>query len=125
MTPTRWFDDALRCLPEPDPAAATAMRARADDILRPSGALARLDDVAVQMAGWQRTSTPSIRRPAGLIFVADHGVATSGEVSAYPTAVTAAMLAAFNQGRGDDQRTGAVSGRNGERRRRRGGYPDR
>ena len=99
MTPTRWFDDALRCLPEPDPAAATAMRARADDILRPSGALARLDEVAVHIAGWQRTATPSIQRPAGLIFVADHGVAASGEVSAYPTAVTAAMLAAFNQGR--------------------------
>jgi nicotinate-nucleotide--dimethylbenzimidazole phosphoribosyltransferase len=75
------------------------VRARADDILRPTGALARLDDLAVFVAGWQRTPTPRIERPAGLIFAADHGVAAKGDVSAYPTQVTAAMLAAFEQQR--------------------------
>lgn len=99
MSPAGWFHAALQRLPEPDAPSADTVRARANDILRPSGALARLDAVAVHVAGWQRSSTPSIRRPAGLIFAADHGVAAGGEVSAYPTAVTAAMLAAFEQGR--------------------------
>ncbi len=99
MRSSTWFHDALSRLPESDDVAERAVRARADDILRPSGALARLDDVAVHIAGWQRTSAPSIRRPAGLIFAADHGVAVGGEISAYPTAVTAAMLSAFDKGR--------------------------
>jgi nicotinate-nucleotide--dimethylbenzimidazole phosphoribosyltransferase len=99
MRSTSWFHDALSRLPESDDVAERAVRARADDILRPSGALARLDDLAVHIAGWQRSPAPSIRRPAGLIFAADHGVATSGEISAYPTTVTAAMLSAFDKGR--------------------------
>jgi nicotinate-nucleotide--dimethylbenzimidazole phosphoribosyltransferase len=94
-----WLRDALRRLPEPDRDAAAALRARADDILRPSGALARLDDVAVHMAAWQRTATPRVARPAALVFAGDHGVAEHGDVSAYPTAVTAAMLAACRQGK--------------------------
>ena len=94
-----WLHDALQRLPEPDSDAAAALRARADDILRPSGALARLDDVAVHMAAWQRTATPRVARPAALVFAGDHGVAQHGDVSAYPTAVTAAMLAACRQGK--------------------------
>jgi len=45
-----WLRDALQRLPEPEVDAAAAVRARADDILRPAGALARLDDIAVHMA---------------------------------------------------------------------------
>jgi nicotinate-nucleotide--dimethylbenzimidazole phosphoribosyltransferase len=99
MTPPTWFHDALARLPEADADAAAAVRSRAADILRPAGALARLDDLAVFVAGWQRSATPRIERPAGIIFAADHGVAAKGDVSAYPTQVTAAMLAAFQQQR--------------------------
>src|SRR5262245_65314591 len=94
-----WLRAALRQLPQPDTDSADAVRARADDILRPSGALARLDDVAVHMAAWQRSTTPRVARPAALVFAGDHGVAEHGGVSAYPTAVTAAMLAACRQGK--------------------------
>src|SRR5262245_12720208 len=94
-----WFHDVLRRMPAPDSDAGTAVRARADDILRPARALSRLDDVAVHMAQWQRTARPGVRRPAGLVFAGDHGVAAGGEVSAYPAAVTAAMLAACRQGK--------------------------
>jgi nicotinate-nucleotide--dimethylbenzimidazole phosphoribosyltransferase len=97
--PMTWFHDALLRLPDPDHAARAAVRARADTILRPSGALARLDELAVFVAGWQRTDRPRIERPAGVIFAADHGVAAAAGVSAYPTDVTAAMLAAFEQER--------------------------
>jgi nicotinate-nucleotide--dimethylbenzimidazole phosphoribosyltransferase len=94
-----WLHEALRELPGPDTDAADRLRARADDILRPTGALARLDDAAVHMAAWQRTPTPRVERPAALVFAGDHGVAEHGGVSAYPTAVTAAMLAACLQGK--------------------------
>jgi nicotinate-nucleotide--dimethylbenzimidazole phosphoribosyltransferase len=94
-----WLHDALQRLPEPGGDAASALRARADDILRPSGALARLDDVAVHIAAWQRTATPRVARPSALVFAGDHGVAAHGEVSAYPAAVTAAMLSACRQGK--------------------------
>ena len=98
MTETDWLLDALADLAAPDTASADAVRARADDILRPAGALAALDDIAVWAAGWQRTSTPAVQRPAALVFAADHGVAAAG-VSNYPTEVTGAMLAAYRAGR--------------------------
>jgi nicotinate-nucleotide--dimethylbenzimidazole phosphoribosyltransferase len=84
-------------LPEPDAEARAAVRARAASVLRPAGALARLDDLAVWLAGWQRTARPSVERPATVVFAADHGVASAG-VSAYPTEVTKAMLAALEGG---------------------------
>jgi nicotinate-nucleotide--dimethylbenzimidazole phosphoribosyltransferase len=93
-----WLTDALASLPDGDPAAEAAVASRAAEILRPAGALARLDQVAALVARWQGTSAPAVTRPAALVFAADHGVAASG-VSAYPTDVTAAMLAAYRSGR--------------------------
>jgi nicotinate-nucleotide--dimethylbenzimidazole phosphoribosyltransferase len=89
----------LRDLPGPDDAAAAAVHARAATILRPAGALHWLDDLAAWIAGWQHTDRPRIERPAGLVFAADHGVAAAVKVSAYPAEVTAAMFAAYRQGR--------------------------
>jgi len=86
-------------LPMPDVGSATAVADRAHDILRPTGALAVLDGLAVWLAGWQRTETPSVERPAVLVFCADHGVALADQVSAYPVEVTAAVLAAHREGR--------------------------
>lgn len=82
---------------EPDREAAAAVAARAAEVLRPTGALRRLDEVAAWLAGWQRTVTPAVERPAALIFAADHGVAAEG-VSAYPAAVTTEMLRALKEG---------------------------
>jgi nicotinate-nucleotide--dimethylbenzimidazole phosphoribosyltransferase len=83
-------------LPSPD-AAAAAVAERASHVLRPRGALARLDEVACWLAAWQRTTRPAVERPAAVVFVADHGVADEG-VSAYPQSVTEAMLRALQQG---------------------------
>jgi nicotinate-nucleotide--dimethylbenzimidazole phosphoribosyltransferase len=77
--------------------AAAAIDARAAQVLRPAGALARLDRLAAWLAGWQRTERPSVAHPVALVFAADHGIAAAG-VSAYPTDITAAMLAAFRAG---------------------------
>ena len=89
----------LADLPGCDQAARDAVLERAANILRPSGALAWLDEIAAWVAGWQRTPQPRVAKPAGLIFAADHGVAAATKVSAYPTGVTEAMLAAYRQGR--------------------------
>ncbi len=96
---TIWWRDALEHLRAGDEAAAAAVAVRAREVLRPTGAFARLDDVAVHMARWQRRADPGVRRAVGVVFAADHGVAVSGEVSAYPTTVTAAMMEAFSQAR--------------------------
>lgn len=94
MNGREWMVQALADAPTADEEARDAVRRRADDILRPTGALARLDDVAVWTAGWQRTTSPRIERPLGIVFAADHGVAHAG-VSKYPVEVTKAMLDAF------------------------------
>jgi nicotinate-nucleotide--dimethylbenzimidazole phosphoribosyltransferase len=89
--------EGLRELPEPDEVARAAVRARAAEILRPLGALSRLDEVAVWVAGWQRTDRPSVRAPSAVLFAADHGVTAEG-VSAYPAEVTAAVVKALEEG---------------------------
>src|SRR5690606_15559700 len=57
----------------------------------------RLDRIAAWLAGWQRTTRPAVARPALLLAAADHGVAAQ-QVSAYPTEVTQAMVAAIGHG---------------------------
>ena len=82
-------------MPAPDLAARSATTDRVNDILRPAGATARLDALAIWLAGWRRSASPTVESPAALIFAGDHGVVAEG-VSAYPAEVTQSMLAAFN-----------------------------
>jgi len=88
----------LTDLPDPDVAARDAVAARAATVLRPTGALARLDEVAAWLAAWQRTEHPAVDAPHAVVFAADHGVAAAAGVSAYPTEVTVAMLDALEKG---------------------------
>ena len=91
------LDDVRGALRTPDASSAQALAERASRVLRPTGALQRLDDLAVWIAGWQRTTVPRVDRPVALVFAADHGVAAAG-VSAYPTEITGSMLRAFRSG---------------------------
>ena len=86
----------LADLPDPDELARAAVAGRAGSVLRPTSALARLDEVAAWLAAWQRTERPGVGRPHAIVFAADHGVASAG-VSAYPVEVTAAMLDALEK----------------------------
>ncbi len=104
-----WLVEAMAALPPGNREAADAVRVRAADILRPAGALARLDEVAAWVAEWQGTSTPAVRKPAALIFAADHGVAAAG-VSKYPIDVTAAMLSAYRAGKSTISAFAAIAG---------------
>lgn len=83
----------LAPLPEPDRAAREALAARIARVIRPAGALVRLDEIAVWLAGWGSSAAS----PGCVLFAADHGVAAEG-VSAYPAGVTRAMVAAFGDG---------------------------
>jgi len=109
VSATAWLREALATLPARDDEAYAAVTERAANILRPAGALARLDEVAAWAAGWQRTSSPAVRRPAALIFAADHGVTAAG-VSKYPADVTGAMLAAYRAGKSTITAFAAVAG---------------
>ncbi len=109
MPTTQLLLDQLAAAPMADDESRAATQARVDDILRPGGAFARLDEVAVHLSAWQRTPSPMVRAPAALIFAADHGVAADG-VSAYPAEVTGAMLAAFEASKATVSALATVAG---------------
>ena len=73
-------------------------RQRQQVLLKPPGSLGDLEKLAIHVAQAQRTETPRARPAAALLFAADHPVARHG-VSAYPQAITAAMMLAFSSGR--------------------------
>jgi nicotinate-nucleotide--dimethylbenzimidazole phosphoribosyltransferase len=89
--------DLLATRPDPDKRSRDLVRDRAASVLRPKGALARLDEVAAWLGSWQGSTAPSISRPVLIVFVGDHGVTEEG-VSAYPASVTASVLAALQRG---------------------------
>ncbi len=77
--------------------AEARARARQDRLVKPRGALGRLEDVACWFAARQGREIPEPLRVAITVFAGDHGVALRG-VSAYPREVTAQMLAGFAGG---------------------------
>lgn len=88
---------ALYALPMADQAAVAAATARNGQLTKPPGALARLEDLAIWVAGWQGTDKPAITAPQVLIFAGNHGVTAKG-VSAFPPEVTVQMVANFEHG---------------------------
>jgi nicotinate-nucleotide--dimethylbenzimidazole phosphoribosyltransferase len=88
--------DALAALVDhPDDAAAQAARARQARLIKPPGALGRLEELSVWVAAAQGRCPPrDFARPRVVVFAGDHGVARAG-VSAYPPEVTGQLLAAF------------------------------
>jgi nicotinate-nucleotide--dimethylbenzimidazole phosphoribosyltransferase len=87
----------LTRLPLPDQAAIAAAEARNGQLTKPPGALGRLEQVAVWMAGWQGTEKPQAAKPQIAIFAGNHGVTARG-VSAFPAEVTMQMVANFAHG---------------------------
>lgn len=88
----------LPSIPPFDTALAARLRARVDGLAKPPGSLGRLEQLAVRLGTIQDSDAPRIERAALLIFAADHGLVAEG-VSAYPSAVTAAMVRTFLGGR--------------------------
>lgn len=85
-------------VPAPDPDAASAARHRQAELTKPAGALGRLEDLSVWVSACQGSCPPKqFERARVVVFAGDHGVAAAG-VSAYPSEVTAAMVANFVAG---------------------------
>src|SRR6201997_2667171 len=70
---------------------------RQAELTKPSGALGRLEALAIELAALQHTERPRADRAPIIIFAGDHGIAAQG-VSAYPQPVTIAMMANFASG---------------------------
>ncbi|MBR0848539.1 nicotinate-nucleotide--dimethylbenzimidazole phosphoribosyltransferase [Bradyrhizobium diazoefficiens] len=71
--------------------------AREAQLTKPTGALGRLEQLAIELAGLQATGEPRAARVPIIIFAGDHGIVAQG-VSAYPQGVTIAMMANFASG---------------------------
>jgi nicotinate-nucleotide--dimethylbenzimidazole phosphoribosyltransferase len=77
--------------------ARVAALARQGQLTKPPGALARLEDIAVQLAALQGVERPQLQSIHISVFAADHGVAAEG-VSLFPQTVTAEMVRNFARG---------------------------
>lgn len=82
-----------------DQAALTAARSRQRELVKPAGALGRLEELAIWLAAATGSARPQVI-PRVVIAAADHGVAAEEGVSAFPPAVTGQMLATFLAGQG-------------------------
>ena len=88
----------LPAVPPLDHGAMDAARRRWATRAEPPGALGRLEELAIHLAGVTGTCPPPVvERPAVVVFAADHGVVADG-ASAWPAEVTAAMVATMAAG---------------------------
>jgi nicotinate-nucleotide--dimethylbenzimidazole phosphoribosyltransferase len=83
--------------PEISVAHRDAAIARQAQLTKPTGALGRLEQLAIDLAGVQGREQPQAATVPIVIFAGDHGIVAQG-VSAYPQAVTIAMMANFAEG---------------------------
>ncbi len=83
----------------PDPAVRARAAERLAGLATPAGALGRLGELGVWVSAVQGTCPPEpLDNVRAVIFAGDHGVADHG-VSAYPKAVTPAMVGTFLMGK--------------------------
>jgi nicotinate-nucleotide--dimethylbenzimidazole phosphoribosyltransferase len=89
-----WLTQSAAAL---DQQTAAAAEARQGQLTKPPGSLGRLEQLAQRLAAMQGREQPSLECIQISVFAADHGVAAEG-VSAFPQAVTVAMIANFANG---------------------------
>jgi nicotinate-nucleotide--dimethylbenzimidazole phosphoribosyltransferase len=87
----------LRAMPGPDAEALARWEAREPQLTKPAGSLGRLEDITRHLSVWQGRHPPRLEVVRACVFAGNHGVATLG-VSAFPSAVTAQMVANFQHG---------------------------
>ena len=73
-------------------------RVHLDALAKPRGSLGHLERIAARLAVTQQSLNPQTHPRRIILFAADHGVVESG-VSAWPSAVTTAMMATIASGR--------------------------
>jgi nicotinate-nucleotide--dimethylbenzimidazole phosphoribosyltransferase len=88
---------ALYDIPVPDEAAHAAALERLDGLVKPLGALGRLEEIAAWLCAAHGSVPPHpLDDVRVVVFAGDHGVSA---LSAYPREVTAAMVRVFLSGR--------------------------
>lgn len=92
-----------------DRAAEAELRALIDGKAKPLGALGRIEELAVRLALIAGRADPPTAKALLLVFAGDHGLNQSG-VSAYPSAVTGAMVATFLAGKASANAFASVAG---------------
>jgi nicotinate-nucleotide--dimethylbenzimidazole phosphoribosyltransferase len=80
-----------------DAGAMDATREILDSLTKPPGSLGRLESLAVWLAGVTGDPRAAVHRRGMVVAAGDHGVTAQG-VSAYPSEVTAQMVANFLDG---------------------------
>lgn len=94
----------------PKNAAYAAARTLSDGQAKPTGSLGRLEELAAWAAAVQGFCPPRQFEDVRVdVFAGDHGVAASG-VSAYPSAITAAMVRGIAAGRAGVSALAAANG---------------
>jgi nicotinate-nucleotide--dimethylbenzimidazole phosphoribosyltransferase len=83
--------------------------AHLDALAKPQGSLGRLERIAARLALVQQSLAPLTRPRCIVLFAGDHGVVQSG-VSAWPSAVTTAMMATIARGRASSSALARASG---------------
>src|SRR5687767_133923 len=82
----------------PDESVRQAAEGRHTRLTKPLGALGLLEELGTWIAACQGQCPPRpLQRARVVVFAGDHGVAAKG-VSAYPSEVTAQMVANFQAG---------------------------
>ncbi|WP_308015360.1 nicotinate-nucleotide--dimethylbenzimidazole phosphoribosyltransferase [Pseudonocardia sp. ICBG1293] len=96
--PAALLESTVDAVAPVDAAARSAARDRLDRMTKPRGALGRVEDVAVVLAGIAGAEVPPVPSPAAVaVFAGDHGVHAQG-VTPWPQEVTAQMVANFTAG---------------------------
>ena len=86
-------------VPDLDAEAMARARDRHAALTKPPGSLGVLEELGIWLAGTQGVSPPRpVRAARVIIFAGDHGIAGAAGTSAYPSSVTAAMVANFLAG---------------------------
>ena len=100
MTTGLPFDDIralIKNMPQADLENARLAKNHEAQLTKPPGALGQLETISEWVATWQGNYPPRVERTVVAVFAGNHGVVAQG-VAAYPQAVTAQMVANFQNG---------------------------
>lgn len=89
--------ETIKNIGQLDQGAMEQTQKRLDSLAKPPSSLGRLEEICLKLAGIYEEAQPKFKNSQLVIFAADHGVVEEG-VSAFPQAVTEAMIHNFLKG---------------------------